>query len=131
MKSFKKYITENYNAPVVSIERTLVDLDDPNTLNELNKNLSISMSVGFTNIGEALNKAKKILSMYGVELEKVNFNDEKNGTLVIPIKTSRTSGESHTTVTKPFGSFDDDHIFKFDFENINGVYKISAGVVER
>ena len=131
MKSFKSYISEHYNFPVVSIEKHNVNLDDPSTLNELNKNIDIEMSVGFTNLGDALNKAKKVLSMYGIELDKVEFNDEKTGSLRIPFTTAKSSGESHKKVTAPFGEFNEHHIFKFDFNLVDGVYKISAEVVEK
>ncbi len=131
MKTFKTFVSENYNVPVVSIEKTRVDFDDPETLNELNKNLDISLSTGFANLGDALNKAKKILSMYGVEIGRVNLSDEKKGTLNISITTHKDSGENYKNVTKPFEEFDENHIFKLNFEILDGVYKVSADVTKK
>lgn len=128
MKSFKSFIEENYNSTVVSIEKNDVDLDNEETINELNKNLEIVLSVGFSNLESALNKAKKVLSMYGVEIGPVNINDEKKGSITIPITTHKDSGENFKFVSKPFGEFDENHIFKLSFERIDGIYKVSAGV---
>lgn len=131
MKSFKTFIEENYNSPVVSIEKTKVDLDDDATLNELNKNLDIVLSVGFSNLDDALNKAKKILTMYGVEIGPIDINDEKKGSISIPITTHKDSGENFKFVSKPFEEFDENHIFKINFERIEGIYKVSAGVEKK
>lgn len=131
MKSFKTFVEENYNSPVVSIEKNHVNLDDGATLNELNKNLDIVLSVGFSDLDDALSKAKKILTMYGVEIGPININDERKGSLVIPITTHKDSGENFKNVSKPFGEFDENHIFKIDFERVDGIYKVSAGVTKK
>ena len=132
MKTFRQYISElQANVPVISINRTMVDLDDPETVNEMNKNLSVALATGFSELGEALNKAKKILTMYGVEIGKVEDTYAKKGSLSIPISRHKSSGENHKNVTKPFGEFDEEHTFKFDFELIDGVYKIDAEVVKK
>jgi hypothetical protein len=131
MKKFKEFVLENYNAPIVSIEKTKVDLDDPETVNEINKNLSIATSIGFSDLGEAFDKIRKVLSMYSIELGKVEGTFAKKGSINIPISTHKSSGENHRNVTKPFGEFDEHHIFKFKFELVNGKYVVDAEVVKK
>lgn len=132
MKSFKEYISEiQCNAPIVSINKTMVDLDDPETVNEMNKNLSIATSAGFSELGEAFDKVRKILSMYSIELGKVQETFAKKGSLTVPISTHKSSGENHKNVTKPFGEFDENHIFKFNFELNNGRYDVKAEVIKK
>jgi hypothetical protein len=130
MKTFKQFILEaaTYNVPVVSIEKTQVDLDDPNTVNEINKNLSIVLSKDFANIGEGLNAAKKVLTMYGIELPKIDFNHEDKGKEVISIGQYKSSGESHFNVTGPFQEKNEHHNFIFTYELKDGKYDVHAEV---
>lgn len=95
MKSFKEFILEyGYNTAVTSIDKMTVNLDDPHTITELNKNLSISLSRGFSNPLEALHSAKKILSMYGLELPKVEFHPKEEGVEKFELVHHHVSGET-------------------------------------
>ena len=131
MKTFKQFVSEVYNVPVVSIDKRQVDLNDPETVNEINKNLAIALSKDFSNIGEGLNGAKKILTMYGIELPKIDFKDQKKGSIVVSIGQYKTSGESHSNISGPFQEKNENHNFKFTYELKDGVYDIHSEVVEK
>ena len=129
MKTFKQFIFESgINVPVVSIEKTEVDLDNPNTVNEINKNLSIALSKDFANAGEGLNAAKKVLTMYGIELPKIDFNSEDKGSVKVLIGQYTSSGESHYNVTPPFSERNTNHSFTFTYELKDGRYDVHAEV---
>lgn len=131
MKTFKEFISEiSYNVPVVSIDKNQVDIDDENTVNELNKNLSIALSKDFSNSGEGLNAAKKILTMYGIELPEIDFKNKKEGSVSIPISQYKSSGESHFSVTAPFTEKNEKHKFTFNYSLKDGKYDVSAEVSE-
>jgi hypothetical protein len=129
MKTFKEFISEiSYNVPVVSIDKNQVDLDDENTVNELNKNLSIALSKDFSNSGEGLNAAKKILTMYGIELPEIDFKNKKEGSVSIPVSQYKSSGENHFDVTAPFTEKNEKHKFTFNYSLKDGKYDVSAEV---
>jgi len=131
MKTFREFISEiSYNVPVVSIDKNQVDIDDENTVNELNKNLSIALSKDFSNSGEGLNAAKKILTMYGIELPEIDFKNKKEGSVSIPISQYKSSGESHFNVTAPFTEKNEKHKFTFNYSLKDGKYDVSAEVSE-
>lgn len=129
MKTFKQFISEaGVNVPVVSIEKTQVNINEPETVNEINKNLSIALSKDFVNCGEGLNAAKKVLTMYGIELPKIDFNHEGKGKVTVPISQFRSSGENHHNVTAPFGEKNEHHTFTFNYELKDGRYDVHAEV---
>lgn len=129
MKSFKEFISEmGYHVPVISIEKTEVDLNDDNTVNEINKNLSIALSKDFSNAGEGLNSAKKVLTMYGIELPEINFEHKEKGSVSVPISQFKSSGESHFNITPPMSEKNEKHKFIFNYELEDGTYDVSAEV---
>jgi hypothetical protein len=133
MKSFKDFIKEAQNhVPVVSIDKHHADIKTEEGLNELNKNLSVAMSSGFSDLGSALNKAKKILSMYSVELPAIHFKDESKGSVSVDIGQHKSSGEivhgNPPVVHKPFSEKNEHHKFTFSYELNDGVYDVSAKV---
>lgn len=129
MKTFKQLMEDvATNVPVVSIEKSEVDMDNEETVNEINRNLSIVLSRDFANIGEGLNSAKKILSMYGVELPDLQLKNNKSGSISVPIAQFRSSGEDHHNVTPPFYEKNHKHNFTFKYNLINGKYDVSAEV---
>lgn len=133
MKNFKEFISELYNVPLANIEKIEVDLDNDSTINELNKNLAISLSKDFSNIGDGLNAAKKILTMYGIELPQINFKDlsKGKGIVSIPIGQYKSSGANTFNINPPFGEKNENHIFKFTYQLGNGVYDIHAEVTKK
>ncbi len=133
MKTFKEFIYEQYNVPIANVDKTEVDLNEPATVNEINKNLSIALSKDFSNIGDGLNAAKKILTMYGIELPQIHFKDlsKGKGVVTVPVGQFKSSGENHFNVTPPFGEKNEHHQFKFTYQLGNGVYDIHAEVTQK
>lgn len=130
MKTFKQFYEEIIagNVPVVSIEKNQVDLDDEETVNEVNRNLSLVLSKDFANATEGLNAARKILSMYGIELGDVNLKNDRKGKLTIPISQYKSSGESTIRITPPFFEKDARHEFTFIYELKDGKYDVHAEI---
>lgn len=131
MKTFKKFLSELYNVPVVSHEKNEVDLNEPETVNEINKNLSMALSMDFSNIGAGLNSAKKVLSMYGIELPDMKIPTGKQGKISVPVGQYKSSGESHFDVTGPFQERNENHVFKFSFQLTDGTYNCAAEIEEK
>jgi len=131
LKSFKEFVMELHDVPVVSIEKTQVELDEPETVNEINKNLQIVLSKDFANIGEGLNACKKILTMYGIELPQINFKDQNKGKILVNIGQFKSSGENHHNITGPFQERNEHHTFTFTYELINGSYDVHAEVKQK
>lgn len=130
MKTFKQFMLEyGYDVPIVSIDKYNVDLDDDNTVNEINKNLSISLSRDFDSAEQGLMSAKKILSMYGIELPKLIFKDKISGIISVPISQFKSSGENHFGVTPPFGEKNEHHKFEYRYKQDDGRFDVSAKVI--
>lgn len=130
MKNFKQFVSELYNTNVVSIEKNHNNINTEETLNELNKNLAIAVAGDFSNIGEALHKVKKILTMYGIEIGKVDISNEKSGNISIPVGKFSSSGEGFSKVTGPNQEDNETHRFNFKFSAKDGKYDVSASVVK-
>ena len=129
MKKFKDFVLELYHAPIISVEKHHNDISNEETINEINKNLSIALSVNFPNIEQGFDKAKKVLSMYGLELPSVKFKDEKKGSVNVPIAQKYSSGESIYDVTAPFQEKSPEkHYFVFSYVLEDGTYDIFAEV---
>jgi hypothetical protein len=127
MKSFKTLISEiQAHSPIVPVEATKFDLSTKEAVNEINKNLDTVLSVGFGSVGEAFNKVRKVLSMYRIELPQTEFNDEKRGSLEVPISQKDTSGENYYDVTGPNQEKVKDHKLKFSYKLLDGIYQTSA-----
>ena len=131
MKTFREFVSEAYNVPVVTIDKTMVNLNDPETVNEINKNLSIVLSKDFSNIGEGLNSAKKVLTMYGIEVPKIDFKSETKGKATVSIGQYKTSGESDYNISGPFQEKNENHTFSFYFELKDGSYDVHAEVAKK
>lgn len=131
MKTFKQFFTEIYDVPVVSLEKNQVEIDDSETVNEINKNLQRILSRNFVNIGEGLNAAKKVLTMYGIELPQITFKDQRKGKISVDIGQYKSSGENHYNVTGPFQEKNENHKFIFNYELKDGSYDVHAEVQEK
>lgn len=133
MKTFKVFYKEasaGYdNVPVVSIEKNQVDLNDEKTLFELNRNISLALSKDFSSAEEGLLAAKKILTMYGIEIPEQHFYGKK-GKISVPVCQYKSSGESHFDVTSPFSEKNEKHTFVYSFELKDGVFDVHGEVSE-
>ena len=131
MKSFKTFIAEmQANSPIVPVEATKFDLKDESTFNEINKNLDTVLAPAFSNPGEAFNKVRKVLAMYRIELPDQEFEDDKKGSIEIPITQKETSGENYYNVTPPNAEITKDHKLIFNYNLKSGVYEVGAVIEE-
>lgn len=124
MKTFKQFISEGgYNVPVVTVNKWKNDLSNPETIDEINKNLSISLSRGFSDVREGLQAAKKILSMYGIELPRIDFHNKNEGEEKVEVNQHNTSGEDTDGTTADQKKT---HIFSFKYELKDGKFSAEA-----
>lgn len=133
MKTFKEFLeSAGYNVPVVSIEKRRNSLNRPETLRELNKNLSIALSVGFPSVGNALMKVRKILSMYGIELPKIEDEDmdwsDKKGNFSTKFHYRNVSGEKFDGSVDSPDEEEMEYQLDFNYELNGGKYDVSAEV---
>lgn len=130
MITFKRLLSEiQAHSPIVPVEASKFDLKDEDTFNEINKNLDTTLSVGFSTVGEAFTKVRKILAMYRIELPQVDYVDNKAGTIKLPITQKDTSGENYFDVTGPAQEKAKDHMLFFSYKLSNGIYAVSAEIV--
>lgn len=86
MFGFRDFLNEGgYHVPVVSISKDKVDLSKDKTRDEVNRNLSASLSREWINPYSGLLVVSKILSMYGVTLPKIILDDDVEGEIIIVI----------------------------------------------
>jgi hypothetical protein len=129
MKTFKQFITElQAHVPVVSIDRQYVNINDPETIDEINKNLEIEMATGFSDVRKALNKIRKILDMYQLNLEKTDTLplDGKGGKINLPVNIARVDGV--TTNAKIIKDAHKGLVLNVQYKMDNGVYRVTAEV---
>ena len=136
MKTFKTLINELSLVPVVSLDKNTADCAKPETRNEINKNLRAVTAQGFANPYMALERVRKVLSGYGIELPQVQFHDEPMAVKVFPISQfGAKSGEAISTtgiIVPPTGESGADYFVYFVFSpSSNGVYDAFAAVVDQ
>lgn len=126
MKTFKQYISELYvNSPIVDIETSGTDIAIPETKNQLNRNIDLTLRQSFKTVDEALIKLSKILAMYSLDIPQADINDAKNGTLKLIIGYHNTKWDEFDgkiSNTNPY-------ILKFSYNLIDGLYKCSAKLI--
>ena len=137
MKTFKQFLfdlEESCNFPVVSIDKQKVNLNDSETLSELNKHLSVVLSVGFVNAYQAFEKAKKVLSMYSVELSTLEKEPDwsaEKGTIKIPFVVKNPSGENLSGSFKLDMDSTENFFFVLNYSRENGIYIAKAEVFKK
>ena len=83
MKSFKEFILEHKS--IVQIDTTGSDISSPTIKAELNRNIDLVLSQHFVTIDEALNKVRKILSLYNLNLPQILIEPKKFYTIISAI----------------------------------------------
>lgn len=104
MIKFREFINEGgYNVPVVSLDKEKVNLSNKSTRNEINRNLAAVLSSGSTNPYGSWIRVSKVLSMYGINLPKVVFQDAEEGEEVVEIQQfgGRWGASLDGTVSQP------------------------------
>lgn len=124
MKTFRKLVTEisAFNVPVVSIDSTGTDVNIKEIKNELNKNIDLVLKSEFYTVEEAIQKISKILSMYSLDLPRVDLENEKSGSLSLNVGTKNfvfDEFDGEIENIKPF-------ILQFKYKLNDGLYKCSA-----
>lgn len=79
MKTFKNFIVEADNFPLVTMGPTATNLTDPEVLGALNRTLAQATNHQFSNPFSALTAIRKVLTSYGLELPQVTHLPEPNG----------------------------------------------------
>jgi len=125
MRSFREFIIENYNVPVVDIETTGTDVSIPEIKNELNRNIDLVLHQSFKTVEEALQKLRKILALYTLDVPQVDVNDKKSGTLKLIVGHHNISWDEFKGKLENSNPF----VVKFKYALIDGLYKCSAELI--
>ena len=126
MKSFKDFILEYSTfVPVVDIETTGTDVSIPETKNELNRNIALTLRQSFKTVEESLAKLSKILAMYSLTIPQVDSNDKESDTLNIPVGRKNVRWDEFDGEI----SGSDPYILKFSYILQDGIYKCSARIM--
>jgi len=134
MKTYKQFISEMQpNVPVVSIDRQYPNIHQPEGLDELNKNLAIQTSTGFADLREALNKIRKLLSMYALKFPKEDSIplDKKTGTFTFPVSYCDITGLSLKDYIAPGRDTSNKFNLNINYTMEKGVYNVTAEIVEK
>lgn len=123
MKKFKDYILEKYGS-IVSLDKTGSDIKIPEIKNELNRNLDLILNRSYVTVEQALNKIRKILSMYSLDLPQIDSDDKKSDTIVVSIAHKHFGYDEFSGDT----GIEADTKLKFSYNLIDGLYKCKAEV---
>lgn len=115
MKSFKEFILEHKS--IVQIDTTGYDVSIPTIKAELNRNIDLVLSQQFVTIDEALNKVRKILSLYNLNLPQILIEPKKFDTII------STVGYNHTVFDEFGGELAEVSPISFTFN-----YKLESGL---
>jgi hypothetical protein len=85
MKKFNEFVSENYNVPVVSVDKEKIDLSTLSTQNEINRNLAAVLSSNAVDPYGAWLRVCKIMTMYGINLPRTTFDNAEEGEEVVVI----------------------------------------------
>lgn len=86
MLTFKQFLEED-TLPFASTQREVkANLDDPTTIDELNRYLAQVAAVGCVNPYGGLQNVSKVLSTYGITLPRVNYLPEPIGEQVFEVE---------------------------------------------
>ena len=121
MLKFKEFLKE-YHVPVVNISTTGNDVDIQEIKNELNRNLDLILTGNFVTVEQALNKVRKLLSMYNLDLPQIDSDDKKEDTIKVSV------GHQHLGYDEFTGKMDNfvPNTLQFSYKLIDGLYKCKA-----
>lgn len=86
MLSFKKFVIQGSDIPVISLSKETVDCSQQETRDEINDNLESGLDgQKWTNPYGGWFAAAKVLALYGIILPKVIFKDMEDGEEVVVI----------------------------------------------
>ena len=123
MKTFTEFLNEiRAIVPVVSLTTTGTDTSIPEIKNELNRNIDLELAGEFVTVEQALNKLRKVLSMYSLDLPEFDSDDKKSDTVTL------TVGHHHIVYDEFDGKVKESNPqeLKFTYKLDNGLYKCSA-----
>jgi len=134
MLRFGEFVVEGgYNIPVVSVYKDKVDLDKPDTRNEINRNIAAELSRQWMTPYGAWNKVRRILEMYSIELPKIIFQDSEEGEEVVAISQfgHQWGASLDGTVTQPNVHDEPDYFLYFSYGiSVEGFYDCHAIVTD-
>lgn len=87
MRKFRELFVECGcgHMPVVSLSKVMVNLDVPDTRDEINRNLSAELSQDFATPAGAWMKIAKVLSMYNIVLPKLDYDNAHSGEKIVAL----------------------------------------------
>jgi hypothetical protein len=134
LKSFSTFFSGGgYSLPAVTISKEQIDLKNPATRNEINRNLSAKLSIGFSNPYGGWFKSGRILELYGIALPKVIFNDTEEGEEIVAIaQFSKWGADLSGMVTSPNIHYEEEeYYFYYSYEvGIDGFYRAFAVITD-
>lgn len=135
MLKFREFIVENMGAiSMASIEKEKVDLNKESTRTELNRTLHLQLdSDQFVNPYNAWTKVQKTLSMYGINLPTVFFDDELEGEEIVAIHQfgHKFGAELNGNITAFQETSEPEYFLYFNFGiGDSGFYEAYATVVD-
>lgn len=129
MLTFKNFITEGDDIPVISISKETIDCSQEETRDEINDNLESGLDgQKWTNPYGGWFSAAKVLALYGIVLPKVIFKDLIDGEEVVAIS---QFGEKYGAKLDGTISTDEfEYFFYYSYGiNLDGYYDAFATVV--
>ncbi len=127
MKTFKSFVSELYHVPQIPVEKHTVNIHSNEGMEELNKNLSTAMAVDFSHPSEGMNKAKKVLSMYGIEIEHPEMKSMTKGVVSVPFSLAST----HDEFDGPEKEGNETHVFSYTYNLKDGKFDTKAKVSKK
>lgn len=122
-----------FNVPVVSLSKDAVDLNKPETRNEINRNLAAVLSGEFVNPYSGWLRVQKVLDMYSINLPKIIFANEEDGEEIVELQQfgDRWGATIDGKITGPGGTGEHQCFLYYSYEiSDNGFYDTIAVVVD-
>jgi len=132
MLSFNQFIKE-CSVPVVTVIKNKVDINDPETLSELNRNLVAATAGTFVSPYTIWLRIFKVMSLYGITLPKVIFANSLEGEEILALtQFAYASGaELNGMVSPPHADQGEKYFLYFHYEIANdGNFESIAMVVD-
>ncbi len=116
MKTFKQLLSE-----INHVIEKKYNINDDKGLAELNRHLDAILSTDISDPMNGLHKAKKILSMYGIQVSHPDISND-SGRLELPVSVFQTHDEFEGLESKPT------HKVIYNYSVKDGKFKASAEV---
>lgn len=126
MLSFKQFVTECDDIPVITISKETVDCSQQETRDEINDNLESGLDgQKWINPYGGWFAAAKVLALYGIILPKVIFKDMEDGEEIVAI--SQFGEKYGAKLNGTISTDESDYFFYYSYGvNLDGYYDAFA-----